>query len=854
MSRQKQRTPPLVNPRLAHSQISIPVPNLQTPPPTSPRRKLGLLHQHHHSSSSTSSIPRAITTTSAATTTPRPTATTTTTTNPTISATPASRSSSRASTTNSNPCNPSHSRAGSRADSRADSRAGSALSLRLHTGTGTGVGIGLGAGLPVSPLPAAAAATSSFWRGRARGASRAGGAGGAGGQRFVSGVGTGSEGSGFSPLRPGVGVGVRTGQSQGQSQGQGQGQDEDQGQGDEGGQEGDGDSSSPSRSLSQSWSDLAGEVEGAERGGEEREGEGDGDGDGEAEGEGEGEGGFFEENGSGTASQRHSWDSVATVKEETGRVRFLDYDYADDGGDTHVGEGSDGYKDAQEYGSFQGRDDPRSNEGSCGYAASPERVSSQKYVEPQAYEIRTEGKHDLGQQYREYDTGRYGDEKLGGAGMGVLGKGEDQRDGGDYDREIQLPSKWDRSQGLERIIEETQETETDTLPPGRIMLMERLCDLVQRLSSVRVGGGLEADVLDVLNVKVDEMDDLLVLAEETAEAEATADMEMQAIPEDEEEQLGNEDAPAQATTEDGEEAATEVQPTKQEGGLETESGGETREEPSKSGSGENDEWGSGMSPAMFPVPMLRVGNQDIRDLASPLPWLTSSFKYSELSISPTRSSPELAAATNEALEAAKQAAQAQADMAERVASEANRLNCELAEIVKNLQARKEESDHLHALLIDRTEAAATRVLDLEQEICDLEDDILSGESELRHLRLKLRAVETLWQETARPDTAGGGGDPDLVRSIENWKADWVLVRDRMLDRKKDRRARRLRLHRAGCVINSLEEREQETTTSSLGGLSMSVSLLGLGGGGAKGGSGGGGGIAVAGPRSPRKRA
>jgi hypothetical protein len=72
-------------------------------------------------------------------------------------------------------------------------------------------------------------------------------------------------------------------------------------------------------------------------------------------------------------------------------------------------------------------------------------------------------------------------------------------------------------------------------------------------------------------------------------------------------------------------------------------------------------------------------------------------------------------------------------------------------------------------------------------------------------------------------------DPDLFQSIENWKADWVLVRDRMLERKKDRKARRVRLHRAGCVISSLEQREQEegSTLTSLGGLSMSVSLLGL---------------------------
>jgi predicted nucleic acid-binding Zn-ribbon protein len=134
-----------------------------------------------------------------------------------------------------------------------------------------------------------------------------------------------------------------------------------------------------------------------------------------------------------------------------------------------------------------------------------------------------------------------------------------------------------------------------------------------------------------------------------------------------------------------------------------------------------------------------------------------------------------------------------------------------------------KTQHLHALLIDRAEAAATRILDLEKEICDLEDDILANESELRHLRLKIRAVETLCYEFVHPDA-----DPELFRSIENWKADWVLVRDRMLERKKDRKERRIRLHRAGCVISSLEEREEESTLTSLAGLSMSVSMMGLG--------------------------
>jgi hypothetical protein len=218
------------------------------------------------------------------------------------------------------------------------------------------------------------------------------------------------------------------------------------------------------------------------------------------------------------------------------------------------------------------------------------------------------------------------------------------------------------------------------------MLMERLCDLVQRLSSVRVGGGMEADVIDVLNAKVDEMEDLLVLAEESAEAEATAEIDVEA---------GAEAQPdAEAKAEMEAEGFSEVE-TRKEGQQEPEAGAESEAqgEQAKSGYEEDDSrWTSGRSSAMLPTPRLQSGDQDIHDLASPLPWLSSTFKYSELSISPSSSHPELAAATNEALEAAKQAAQAQADMAEQVAYEAEKINRELFKLVRKLQSRKEESD------------------------------------------------------------------------------------------------------------------------------------------------------------------
>ncbi|KAK3899477.1 hypothetical protein C8A05DRAFT_36896 [Staphylotrichum tortipilum] len=494
-----------------------------------------------------------------------------------------------------------------------------------------------------------------------------------------------------------------------------------------------------------------------------------------------------------------------------------DEGYADDedeGSQTHVGEGSAGFK---EYESLRGYGASQRSESSRrGEVLIPAYDGAMEYEEERRAE--SGGSRREEESTNEYDDERQEEDHEAGSGeiREEEGRGSTREEG-----------EW-RTAESRSTQSPGQEDEGETLPPGRVLLMERLCDVIQRLSSVRVGGGMEADVIDVLNAKVDEMEDLLVLAEETAEAEATADLEMQdeteepaAEPIDVEVEPEPEQEPEPApevSALDAQKASEGEEPSEAEARREDEPPAEeedteTQEQQPRPVNGD-----------MLTVPpVLQLDNQDLRDLSSPLPWLTSTFRYSDFSISPTHSHPELAAATNEALEAAKQAAQAQADMAERIAREAEKVNLELAEVVKKLQSRKEESDHLHALLVDRAESAAARILDLEKEVVDLEDDILANESELRHLRLKLRAVETLCHELVAADA-----DPDLVQSIENWKADWVLVRDRMLERKKDRKERRVRLHRAGCVISSLEQRENETTLSSLGGLSMSVSMLGLG--------------------------
>jgi hypothetical protein len=56
---------------------------------------------------------------------------------------------------------------------------------------------------------------------------------------------------------------------------------------------------------------------------------------------------------------------------------------------------------------------------------------------------------------------------------------------------------------------------------------------------------------------------------------------------------------------------------------------------------------------------------------------------------------------------------------ERVMDEAEQLNTELVAVLERLEQRREESDHLHEIMVDRAEAAAARILELEKEVADL---------------------------------------------------------------------------------------------------------------------------------------
>ncbi|KAI5928029.1 hypothetical protein F4810DRAFT_646534 [Camillea tinctor] len=97
---------------------------------------------------------------------------------------------------------------------------------------------------------------------------------------------------------------------------------------------------------------------------------------------------------------------------------------------------------------------------------------------------------------------------------------------------------------------------------------------------------------------------------------------------------------------------------------------------------------------------------------------------------PSHMQPPSAAKTNGANHDDKQAKQAKpehvpkisAAEAERVVAEAQLLHKGLEEVIANLRARQEESDHIHDLLITRAERAAQRILFLERRVKELESE------------------------------------------------------------------------------------------------------------------------------------
>lgn len=118
------------------------------------------------------------------------------------------------------------------------------------------------------------------------------------------------------------------------------------------------------------------------------------------------------------------------------------------------------------------------------------------------------------------------------------------------------------------------------------------------------------------------------------------------------------------------------------------------------------------------------------------------------------------------------------EMADTIVQEAEGLCAEMASVIESLQKRREESDHLQAVLVEREVAADKLLREQAGRIGELEGAAAEDESELRYLRIQLRAIEAQCL-----GYVPAGADPELDRSIRSWKDDWSELRGRWAARK-----------------------------------------------------------------------
>ncbi|KEY72715.1 hypothetical protein S7711_02503 [Stachybotrys chartarum IBT 7711] len=111
--------------------------------------------------------------------------------------------------------------------------------------------------------------------------------------------------------------------------------------------------------------------------------------------------------------------------------------------------------------------------------------------------------------------------------------------------------------------------------------------------------------------------------------------------------------------------------------------------------------------------------------------------------------------------------------AKKIIAESTKLNEELAQVVNNLKARQEESEHIHSLLIERAERAAQRIIFLQNRISYLEEELQENDDELQHLRISLKAVEI--QLPPHPDQ-------ELQRGIAAFKQDYLALKRKRVNR------------------------------------------------------------------------
>ncbi|PSR90506.1 hypothetical protein BD289DRAFT_430659 [Coniella lustricola] len=118
------------------------------------------------------------------------------------------------------------------------------------------------------------------------------------------------------------------------------------------------------------------------------------------------------------------------------------------------------------------------------------------------------------------------------------------------------------------------------------------------------------------------------------------------------------------------------------------------------------------------------------------------------------------------------------DVAETVVLEAEKLCTEMATVIESLRARREESDHIHTILIEREKLAHQRLQQAatlaatQQHQKQVAQIVAHHETELRHLRVQLRAIEVNCMGYVPADAHA-----DLDRSIRSWKDNWYRRRE-----------------------------------------------------------------------------
>lgn len=122
--------------------------------------------------------------------------------------------------------------------------------------------------------------------------------------------------------------------------------------------------------------------------------------------------------------------------------------------------------------------------------------------------------------------------------------------------------------------------------------------------------------------------------------------------------------------------------------------------------------------------------------------------------------------------------QASEQVSELVVAEAEKLCVQLTAMVKSLEDRRAELDHVYEAFVGGKERDAERLAGLQQQVDELEEDARENQAELNHLRLQLTAIEL-----QIPERQGEDQDPELTDCIANWKEEFEVVKSRWRERR-----------------------------------------------------------------------